>query len=151
VPIGETLAEARRRAGLTVAQVSKRTRIRQAVIEGIEGDDYSACGGDFYARANIRGIAKAVGADAGPLIAEYDARHRAPGVLSAVSLEELLATSIAAAQRRTPDQSAVGEPTVPGQASVRRRPGAPAVQQAVGRSCHHLPGRRQDLGPHGHA
>src|SRR5215831_16797408 len=89
VPIGESLAQARQRAGLTVAEVSEQTRIREAVIEGIEGGDYSACGGDFYARANIRSIAKVVGADSGPLIAEYDALHRAPGVLSAVSLDEL--------------------------------------------------------------
>ena len=47
MPIGEILAGARQRAGLTVAQVSERTCIREAVIEGIEGGDYSACGGDF--------------------------------------------------------------------------------------------------------
>ena len=88
--VGEALAEARGRAGLTVAEVSQRTRIREPVIRGIEGDDYSACGGDFYARGNIRSIAKAVGADPEPLICEYDAVHRAPGVLSAVSLDELL-------------------------------------------------------------
>ncbi len=87
--IGEALAEARGQAGLTVAEVSQRTRIRETVIRGIEGDDYSACGGDFYARGNIRSIAKAVGADPEPLIAEYDAVHRDPGVLSAVSLDEL--------------------------------------------------------------
>jgi Helix-turn-helix domain len=90
VLVGEALADARGRAGLTVAEVSQRTRIREPVIRGIEGDDYSACGGDFYARGNIRSIAKAVGADPEPLISEYDAVHRAPGVLSAVSLEELL-------------------------------------------------------------
>ena len=67
MPIGDTLARARQRAGLTVAQVSEQTRIREAVITGIEGDDYSASGGDFYARANIRSIAKVVGADSGPL------------------------------------------------------------------------------------
>ena len=77
MPIGEILAQARQRAGLTVAQVSKQTCIRKAVIEEIEGEDYSACGGDFYARANIRSIAKVVGADSGPLIAEYDAFHQA--------------------------------------------------------------------------
>jgi len=58
VPIGETLAEARHEAGLTVAQVSARTRIRETIIRGIEHDDYAACGGDFYARGNIRSIAK---------------------------------------------------------------------------------------------
>ena len=62
--IGAALAEARQRAGLTVAQVSERTRIRETIIRGIEDDDYSACGGDFYARGHIRAIAKVVGTDA---------------------------------------------------------------------------------------
>jgi hypothetical protein len=108
VPIGDTLTEARQRAGLTVAQVSEQTCIKVAVITGIEGNDYSVCGGDFYARANIRSIAKAVGADSGPLIAEYDALYRARGVLPAVSLDELLATSVPARQRSWPGWSAVG-------------------------------------------
>ena len=98
--VGEALAEARGRAGLTVAEVSQRTRIREAVIEGIEGDDYSMCGGDFYARGDIRSIAKAGGADPEPLICEYDAVHRAPGVLSAVSLDELLTAGQTPERRR---------------------------------------------------
>jgi cytoskeletal protein RodZ len=77
VSIGEDLAEARRRAGLTVTQISQRTCIRQAIIAGIERDEFGACGGDFYARGHIRAIAQVVGADPGPLIAEYDAAHRA--------------------------------------------------------------------------
>ena len=93
VRVGAVLAEARGRAGLTVAEVSQRTRIREAIITGIEHDDYSACGGDFYARGNIRAIAKAVGADPEPLICEYDATQRAPGVLSAVSLDELVTSA----------------------------------------------------------
>jgi hypothetical protein len=100
VRVGEALAEARDRAGLTIAEVSQRTRIREAIIRGIEGDDYSACGGDFYARGNIRSIAKAVGADPEPLICEYDAVYRAPGVLSAVSLDELLAPAQTPGRRR---------------------------------------------------
>ena len=98
--VGEALAEARGRAGLSVAEVSQRTRIRQAIIIGIEDDDYSSCGGDFYARGDIRSIAKAVGADPEPLICEYDAVHRAPGVLSAVSLDELLAPAQTPVRRR---------------------------------------------------
>ena len=76
--IGEALAQARGQAGLTLGQVSQQTRIRQTIIKGIEGDDFSACGGDFYARGHIRSIAKAVGTDPGPLIEEYDSAHRAP-------------------------------------------------------------------------
>jgi hypothetical protein len=122
VPIGDTLAEARQRAGLTVAQVSEQTCIKETVIAGIEGGDYSACGGDFYARANIRSIAKVVGADAGPLVAEYGALHRAPGALRAVSLEELLATSAPAGQRRWPRWSAVGGLVASGNGPAYRRP-----------------------------
>jgi len=100
VSIGEALAEARGQAGLTVAEVSRRTRIRETIIRGIESDDYSACGGDFYARGDIRSIAHAVGADPEPLISEYDAVLRAPGALSAVSLDELVTTAQAPARRR---------------------------------------------------
>ncbi len=81
--IGEALATARRQAGLTVSEVSQRTRIREVIIRDIERDDYSACGGDFYARGHIRSIAHAVGADPGPLIGEYDATRRAPHPLTA--------------------------------------------------------------------
>jgi Helix-turn-helix domain len=72
VDIGPTLAAARSKAGLTPEDVSARTRIRSKLIKDIERDDYSACGGDFYARGHIRAIAKVVGTDPAPLIAEYD-------------------------------------------------------------------------------
>lgn len=77
--IGEAPAGARDLAGLTVGQVSEQTRIRQGIIRDIEGDNFSACGGDFYARGHIRSIARAVGTDPGPLIEEYDSAHRPPG------------------------------------------------------------------------
>jgi Helix-turn-helix domain/Domain of unknown function (DUF4115) len=90
VSVGADLEEARRRAGLTVAQVSERTRIRTAIISDIEHDDYCACGGDFYARGHIRAIAKAVGTDPGPLIGEYDAAHHAPAPAAAELFEPVL-------------------------------------------------------------
>ena len=73
--IGGALAEARSEAGMTITQVSERTRIRETIIRDIERDDYAACGGDFYARGHIRAIAKVVGTDPVPLIEEYDAAH----------------------------------------------------------------------------
>src|SRR5215831_5787285 len=76
--IGETLAQARRWSGLSVTEVSQRTRIRETLVKDIERDDYSACGGDFYTRGHIRAIARVVGADPEALIEEYDATHRAP-------------------------------------------------------------------------
>ena len=74
--IGAVLADARWRSHLTVSEVSRDTRIREAIIWGIEKDDFAACGGDAYARGHIRAIARAVGTDPDPLIQEYDATVR---------------------------------------------------------------------------
>jgi len=76
VSIGATLAAARKRAGMTVSEVSHSTRVTEPIIRGIEQDDYGACGGDFYARGHIRAIARAVGEDPLPLIDEYDSTWR---------------------------------------------------------------------------
>jgi cytoskeletal protein RodZ len=73
VSIGTTLAAARETAGLTLEDVAAATRIRRTLIMNIENDDYSACGGDFYARGHLRNIAVAVGLDPAPLLAEFDA------------------------------------------------------------------------------
>jgi hypothetical protein len=83
VSIGEALLAARQRAGLTVSQVSGSTRIREVIIRGIERNDFSACGGDFYARGHIRAIAGAVGTDPRPLIEEYDSTRRIQEIAAA--------------------------------------------------------------------
>jgi cytoskeletal protein RodZ len=104
--IGETLASTRRDAGLTVTQVSQRTRIRESIIRGIERDDYAACGGDFYARGHIRSIAQAVGADPAPLIGEYDKTLRAPEEITAAdALRPTMA--ITPVRRRRPNWTVV--------------------------------------------
>ena len=85
--IGDTLAEARRQAGLTITQVSQQTRIRESIVRAIEQGDFSPCGGDFYARGHIRSIAEVVGVDPVPLIREYDQEHP-PGSMRASQIFE---------------------------------------------------------------
>jgi cytoskeletal protein RodZ len=131
VAIGETLAEARRDAGLSLADVSQRTRIRQTIIRAIEDDDYGACGGDFYARGHIRSIAKAVGADSEPLIQEYDQHYRAQDAYATVSLDELLAASAADERPHGPDLSAVWGTGASAAAAVRRTASSPAVRRTA--------------------
>jgi cytoskeletal protein RodZ len=104
VSIGDTLAEARRQADLTVTQVSQRTCIRETIIRGIERGDFSACGGDFYARGHIRSIARAVGADPDALIREYDETRGTPRPISAADVFEP-ATPIKIRERRGPNWS----------------------------------------------
>jgi cytoskeletal protein RodZ len=104
VSIGDALADARRQAGLTITQVSQRTCIRETIIRGIEHGDFSACGGDFYARGHIRSVARAVGADGEELIREYDAVHGAPQAIRAADVFEP-ATPIKIKERRRPNWS----------------------------------------------
>jgi cytoskeletal protein RodZ len=73
--IGRILTVARIDAGLTVDQVSSTTRVRVPIVHDIEQDDFSRCGGDFYARGHIRALARAVGVDGDELVARYDAAH----------------------------------------------------------------------------
>jgi cytoskeletal protein RodZ len=107
VSIGESLAEARRQAGLTVTHVSEQTRIRESIIRDIEQDEFSACGGDFYARGHIRGIAGVVGADPIPLIREYDAEHGPPGTIRAADVFEPSTPIKLRERRRSPSLSMI--------------------------------------------
>jgi len=104
VSIGDALVQARSQAGLTITQVSQRTCIRETIVRGIEHDDFSACGGDFYARGHIRSIARVVGADSEPLIHEYDTTHGAPQAIRAADVFEP-ATPIKLKERRRPNWS----------------------------------------------
>jgi hypothetical protein len=73
--IGPRFAAARGRLGLSVDALAERTRIRPHVIEAIEVDDFSACGGDFYARGHLRTLARVLGVDVTPLLETYDERY----------------------------------------------------------------------------
>lgn len=100
--VGDALAEAREQAGLSIAQVSQRTCIRETIIRGIERDDFTACGGDFYARGHIRSIARAVGLEPDELVREYDVAHGDPHTITAADVFEP-STPIKLKERRTPN------------------------------------------------
>jgi cytoskeletal protein RodZ len=75
VSIGSELTAARERADMTIEQLSAATRIRTGLLVAMEADDFSRCGGNFYARGHIRSIARVVKADPVPLLATFDAEH----------------------------------------------------------------------------
>lgn len=84
--IGEALTTAREHAGLSVADVSERTRIRPYLIEAIENNQFAVCGGDVYARGHIRTLASTLGVEAEPLLVQYDNQrpHPAPTTIKEV-------------------------------------------------------------------
>jgi len=70
--VGAALRDARLRAGLSLDQVSELTRIRSAALAAMEAGDFSSCGGDAYARMQIRAIAVALSVNPDPLLATFD-------------------------------------------------------------------------------
>jgi cytoskeletal protein RodZ len=99
--VGETLARARRDAGLSVAELGDRTGIRRSVIEAIEHDDFSACGGDYGALGAIATLARVLRADPVALVQAYDAA-RQPGERIAAATPSEPANSARVAEAVTP-------------------------------------------------
>ncbi|MFD5035360.1 helix-turn-helix domain-containing protein [Streptomyces sp. NPDC058220] len=73
--IGQILQQARVAANLTVDEVSSSTRVRVPIVQAIEQDDFSRCGGDVYARGHIRMLARTVGIDPDDLVERFDDAH----------------------------------------------------------------------------
>jgi cytoskeletal protein RodZ len=106
VTVGETLSHARRERGLSVDDVAADTRIRATLIRAIESDDFGLCGGEVYARGHVRSIAKVVGVDSVPLIAEFDAERGVPrvdDVVAAVAAPPTDRAIVARSERRGPN------------------------------------------------
>jgi cytoskeleton protein RodZ len=73
--IGHVLKQARLDARLSVDDVSTSTRVRVPIVQAIEDDDFSRCGGDVYARGHLRTLARAVGLDPDELLERYEEEY----------------------------------------------------------------------------
>ncbi|MEY9857263.1 transcriptional regulator with XRE-family HTH domain [Catenulispora sp. GAS73] len=69
--VGRRLSLARQHAGLSIEDVVAATRIRPGMLREIEAGEFVHCGGDVYARGHVRAIARVVGIDPEPLLAEH--------------------------------------------------------------------------------
>ncbi len=73
--VGEALIRAREAAGLSLEDVAAQTKIRTSILAAMESDDFSVCGGDAYARGQLRSIAQVIGLDPVSVVALYDAEY----------------------------------------------------------------------------
>jgi cytoskeletal protein RodZ len=73
--IGEEIRAARKGADLTIAEVADRAKLRVAVLEAIENDDFSLCGGDTYARGHLKVIAGILRIDSKSLLELFDEKY----------------------------------------------------------------------------
>jgi transcriptional regulator with XRE-family HTH domain len=69
--IGASLEEARRAAGLTVAEAADRTKIRAKYLSALESDDWTVLPSSAYAKGFLRTYALMLGLDAEELVDEY--------------------------------------------------------------------------------
>jgi|APGre2960657505_1045072.scaffolds.fasta_scaffold49391_1 cytoskeletal protein RodZ len=70
--IGEEIRAARKGADLTIAEVAGRAKLRVTVLQAIENDDFSLCGGDTYARGHLKVIAGILKIDSTSLLEKFD-------------------------------------------------------------------------------
>jgi cytoskeletal protein RodZ len=73
--IGEEIRAARKGADLTIAEVADRAKLRVAVLQAIENDDFSLCGGDTYARGHLKVIAGILRIDSKSLLELFDEKY----------------------------------------------------------------------------
>ena len=73
--IGEEIHTARKGADLTIAEVADRAKLRVTVLQAIENDDFSLCGGDTYARGHLKVIAGILKIDSKSLLEQFDEKY----------------------------------------------------------------------------
>jgi cytoskeleton protein RodZ len=75
IEIGTTLAQARLRGGLTLAEAAKGTRLREHYLHALEQDQFDQLPPGSYRRAFLRTYATFLALDADLLVDEYAARY----------------------------------------------------------------------------
>jgi len=72
--IGSRIRQAREHRGLTLADISRRTRLTAGILQAIEANDLDRLPGGLYKTAYVRTVATEVGLDAEALVSECKAR-----------------------------------------------------------------------------
>ena len=94
--VGSSLKEMRKSAGFTVDQLSARTRIPTSVIEDLERDNFSTCGGPTYARGHVRTIARVCGVGDSEVLLAFESQT----IPLSKSIRDLLNDTNATAARK---------------------------------------------------
>jgi cytoskeletal protein RodZ len=73
--LGSTIRDAREAARLSIESLSASTSIRIGLLNEMENNNFSHCGGDTYARGHLRNIAAKVGVNPQVFIDLYNEEH----------------------------------------------------------------------------
>ena len=80
--IGSDLREAREQRGVSLREISERTKIRQAVLRAIENDDFQGLPGSVIMRGFLKLYAKEVGLDPDDVGRRYTAQVESSAVVA---------------------------------------------------------------------
>jgi len=80
IAFGERLRRAREASGISLVDLSARTKIRLTVLDAIERADLARLPSSFYAKTFLRAYAAEVHLDPEPIIEEYSALVEAPAL-----------------------------------------------------------------------
>jgi transcriptional regulator with XRE-family HTH domain len=69
--VGERLRHARERAGLSIQEISTRTKIRAAIVQAIEREDFGQLPPGLLGRGFLRAYAHEVGLDQGSVVQQF--------------------------------------------------------------------------------
>lgn len=69
---GQMLNEARTARGMSLEDLANVTKLRASILGAMENDDFSHCGGDVYARGQLRSMAPVLGLDPLDLLEAFD-------------------------------------------------------------------------------
>jgi cytoskeleton protein RodZ len=70
--VGDEIRAARIAAGLDVADIASKLRMRETIIQAMEDGDFSLCGGPVYARGHVRSIANLLDLNPDDLVLQLD-------------------------------------------------------------------------------
>ena len=84
--LGSTIRDAREAARLSIESLSASTSIRIGLLNEMENNNFSHCGGDIYAKGHLRNIAPLINLEPSHLVDRYNEEHSS----SARSINELL-------------------------------------------------------------
>ena len=87
--IGDSLRDARKRQGLDVSDVERRTKIRARYLLALEEERFDLIPGQAYAKGFLRSYSEALGLDSKPFLDEFDERFADEDEDFMVSLEEV--------------------------------------------------------------
>src|SRR5918994_4407744 len=89
-PLVEQLRRARERAGLSIEDISSRTKIQIPLLEAIERGDFERVPGGLFVRGFLRAYAREVGLDPEMVVADYLDQYE-PQIVLAEAAEQPIA------------------------------------------------------------